>query len=162
MSNYELSFQVYIKCLKFKQSSRIWLKASLHLKEAVPLCLGTIKIGYYPSNQLIYSLIIIRLATFFDPVGSSSGLIRKLRTFFGSQTMFTKDKYERFVSKDTNLSYLSFVNIVWDILSKDTNLSYLSFVNIVWDPKNVRSFLIRPDDDPTGSKHVASLIIINE
>ena len=113
------------------------------MKEAVPLCLGTIKIGYYPSNQLIYSLIIIRLATFFDPVGSSSGLIRKLRTFFGSQTMFTKDKYERFVSKDTNLSYLS-------------------FVNIVWDPKNVRSFLIRPDDDPTGSKHVASLIIINE
>jgi len=26
--------------------------------------------------------------------------------------------------------------------SLDKNLSYLSFVNIVWDPKNVRSFLI--------------------
>ena len=55
-------------------------------------------------TQLIYSLIIIRLATCFDPVRLSSGLhyepvdIRKLRTFFGSQTMFTKDKYERFVS----------------------------------------------------------------
>jgi hypothetical protein len=45
-------------------------------------------------TQLIYLLIIIRLATCFDPTGSSSGLYyepvdtRKLRTFFGSQTLF--------------------------------------------------------------------------
>jgi len=37
----------------------------------------------------------------------------------------------------------------------------------MWDPKNVRSFLaswfiVRPDDDPAGSKHVATLIIINQ
>jgi len=44
------------------------------------------------------------LATGFDPATSSSGLhyepvdIRKLRTFLGSQTIFTKDKYERFLS----------------------------------------------------------------
>jgi hypothetical protein len=82
-------------------------------------------------------------------VGSSSGLhyepidTRKLRTFLGSQTMFTKGKCERF-------------------MSKDTNFSYFSFVNIVWDPKNVHSFLIRPDDDPTRLKYVANLMIINE
>jgi len=41
--------------------------------------------------NLIYSLISIRLATCFDPTGSSSGLlyepinVRKLRTFLGSQ-----------------------------------------------------------------------------
>ena len=54
-------------------------------------------------TQLIYSLIIIRLATCFHHTGSSSGLryepidIRKLRTFLGSQTMFTKDRYKRSV-----------------------------------------------------------------
>jgi len=57
-------------------------------------------------TQLIYSLIIIRLATCFDPTGSSSGLsfeatvIRKLRTFLGSQTMFAKDECERSLSSD--------------------------------------------------------------
>ena len=46
-------------------------------------------------TQLIYSLIIIRLATRYDPTGSSWGLhyepgdIKKLCTFLGSQTMFT-------------------------------------------------------------------------
>jgi len=55
-------------------------------------------------HNLIYSLFIIRLATCFDPVGSSSGLhckpfnVRKLRAFLGSQPMFTYDKYERLVS----------------------------------------------------------------
>jgi len=76
--------------------------------------------------------------------------------------MFTKDKYERFVSLD-NISQTMFTKDKYErFVSLDTNLSYLSFVNIVWDPKNVRSFLIRPDDDPTGSKNVANLIIINE
>jgi hypothetical protein len=48
-------------------------------------------------TQLIYSLITIRLAACFDFVVSSSGLhyesvdIRKLRTFFGSQSMFHID-----------------------------------------------------------------------
>ena len=47
-------------------------------------------------HNLIYSLITIRLATCFDPTGSSSGLlfepinVRKLLTFLGSQQMFTK------------------------------------------------------------------------
>ena len=47
-------------------------------------------------TQLIYVLIIIRLAACFDLAGSLSGLhyepfdIRKLRTFLGSQTVFTK------------------------------------------------------------------------
>jgi len=42
-------------------------------------------------HYLIYSLITIRLATCFDPTGSSSGLhyepvdVRKLRTSLGSQ-----------------------------------------------------------------------------
>jgi hypothetical protein len=63
-----------------------------------------LKYGIIRETQLIYSLIIIRLATCFDPAGSSSGLhcepidIRKLRTFLGSQRMFTKDKYDRLVS----------------------------------------------------------------
>ena len=53
-------------------------------------------------KNLIYLLITIRLATCFEPTGSSSGLH--------------------------------------------------------YEPVNVRR---RPDDDPVGSKHVASLIIIN-
>ena len=42
-------------------------------------------------HNLIYSLITIRLTTYFDPIGSSSGLhyepidVRKLRTSLGSQ-----------------------------------------------------------------------------
>jgi hypothetical protein len=42
------------------------------------------------------------------------------------------------------------------------------FCKHCWDSKNIRRFLTligsqwRPDDDPTGSKHVASLIVINE
>jgi len=42
-------------------------------------------------HNLIYSLITIRVATCFNPTGSSSGLlyepinVRKLRTFLGSQ-----------------------------------------------------------------------------
>jgi len=56
----------------------------------------------YPSNT--NNLFIIRLATCFDPTGSLSGLhyeplnVKKLRTFLGSQTMFTIVKYERIVS----------------------------------------------------------------
>jgi hypothetical protein len=49
------------------------------------MCLGTIRIGQYPSNTN-YLLFIFRLPTFLDPTGSSSGLhckpimFRKLRT----------------------------------------------------------------------------------
>jgi len=51
------------------------------------------RIRQYPSNTT-YLLFIFRLATCFDPTGSSSGLhsnqemFRKLRIFLGSQTMF--------------------------------------------------------------------------
>jgi len=61
---------------------------------------GLLKYDNIHQTQLIFSLTVIRLATCFDPAGSSSGLhyepidIRKLRTFLGSQTMVTKDKYE--------------------------------------------------------------------
>jgi len=47
-------------------------------------------------HNLIYSLIIIKLATCFDPVRSSSGLhyepinVRKLRTSLGSQQFLQK------------------------------------------------------------------------
>ena len=37
------------------------------------MCLGTIRIRQYPSNTT-YLLFIFRLATCFDPTGSSSGL----------------------------------------------------------------------------------------
>jgi len=78
-------------------------------------CFGTACQSHFQgsvSNQLLkyysihQSLIIIRLATCFDPSGSSSGLhyepinIRKLRTFLEFQTMFTKDEHESFVSSD--------------------------------------------------------------
>ena len=51
------------------------------------------------SVKHIYFCFIIKLATCFDPTGSSSGLhyepmFKKLRTFLGSQTMFTIIKYE--------------------------------------------------------------------
>jgi len=79
------------------------------LMAAIPMCLGTTRIRQYPSNT-IYSFII-RVATCFDPTGSLSGLhyepinVKNLRTFLGSQTMFTIVKYEKFVSNgkpDTN------------------------------------------------------------
>jgi hypothetical protein len=62
------------------------------------MCPGTIEIRQYQWNTTYL------LATCFDPAGSSSGLhyepinVRKLRTFLGSQPMFTYDKYERLVS----------------------------------------------------------------
>ena len=74
--------------------------------KAIPMCLGTIEIRWYPSNTTYLFINYTRLATCFDPGGSSSSLhyepidIRKLRTFLGSQTMFTNDEYERFVSSD--------------------------------------------------------------
>ena len=66
------------------------------------MCLGTTRIRQYQSNTTY--LLLIRVATCFDPTGSSSGLhyepvnVKKLRTFLGSQTMFTIVKYENFVS----------------------------------------------------------------
>jgi hypothetical protein len=48
---------------------------AINLMEAIPMCLGTIKIEIVSvKHNLIYSLITVRLATCFDPVGSSSGL----------------------------------------------------------------------------------------
>jgi len=52
------------------------------------------------------------VATCFDPTGSSSGLhyepvnVKKLRTFLGSQTMFTIVKYENFVTDGKNIQYI--------------------------------------------------------
>ena len=94
-------------------------------------CNYTTRIRQYPSNTTY--LFIIRVSTCFDPTGSSSGLhyepvdVKKLRTFMGSQTMFTIVKYEKFVSNGLHM--------------QDKNVLYLTFVNIVLDPKNVRSFL---------------------
>jgi hypothetical protein len=57
-------------------------------------------------HNLIYSLIIIKLATCFDPAGSSSGLhyepvnVKKTAYIFGIPTVFTKDERKRFVSSD--------------------------------------------------------------
>jgi len=71
--------------------------------EAIPMCIETIRIKQYPSNTN-YLLLLFRLATCFDLTGSSSGLhcepkiYRKLRTFLGSQTMFTIGKRKRFMS----------------------------------------------------------------
>jgi len=53
-------------------------------------------------------LFIFRLATCIDPTGLSSGphsnqfMFRKLRTFLGSQIMFTIGKCERFMSNSYN------------------------------------------------------------
>jgi len=74
---------------------------SVMFKLLVKVYLHLLRYDGIRQTQLISSLIIIiRLSTRFDPAGSSSGLhyepidIRKLRTFLGSQTMVTKDKYE--------------------------------------------------------------------
>ena len=62
--------------------------------EAIPMCLGTIRIEQYLSNtNLFVSLIIVELGTRFDPAGSSSGLyyepsnVRKLCTSFGCKQL---------------------------------------------------------------------------
>jgi len=78
-------------------------------------------------HNLIYSLIIIKLATCFDPTGSSSGLhyepimLENCVHPWDPNNVY-KDKYNRFVSSD--LQYVIFI-----------------FCKHCWDPKDVRSFL---------------------
>jgi len=49
---------------------------------------------------------------------------------------------QRHSKKLTINEFLNAVHVLTYYKSLDTNLSYSSFVNTVWDPKNVRSFLM--------------------
>jgi len=118
-------------------------------------------------HNLIYSLIIIRLATCFEPAGSLSGLhyeptdIRKLRTFLLSQTMFTKDKHESFVS-NMSKTYIAFQNSLIGSIkgifknSKSTRLcTQLSNINWFimkawWWPRRVETCCKTNNNDLDG------------
>ena len=77
-------------------------------------------------------------------------------------------KIRKYPSNTTSFIMIRVATCFDPIKYQTQNCLYLLRVNIVWDPKNVRSFLANwfivkaddDDDDPIGSKHVATLIII--
>jgi hypothetical protein len=88
------------------------------------MCLETIKNRIVSlKHNLTYSLITIRLATCFDPIGSSSGLhykpfnVKRLRTSLGSQQCLQKMNAK-------GSCPMSFI-----------------FCKHYWDPKDVRCLL---------------------
>jgi len=68
--------------------------------------------------------------------------IIKMRTFLGSQTMFTitsinSSVFNNIISQKQSIKF----QFYWLIKLLNTELSILVIVNIVWDPKNVCSFI---------------------